>query len=363
MDFRDRRGEQMAVIDADTHVIETEHTWDFMREEERAFRPFVLVPKKGQADLGLFGGLIRNVEEFWFIEGRAIQKRSSFISTEMAEGAREMSDVAGRLAHMDELGVDVHVLYPTLFLSPMTRRPEVQVALYRSYNRWMGDIWRQAPQRLRWAVMLPLMSMEVALEELHWAREHGACAVFMHSMEGELRLSDPSLFPMYREASQLNMPICVHATAGNFAIFDAIGTDSGFYQFKLSTVAAFHDLLMKDIPAKFPDLRWGFVEVSAQWVPYALNDMRLRLGKSGRKWPGESILRENRIYVACQTSDDLSWVLEYVGDDNIVIGSDYGHNDTSSELVALRKLKSSGKVPASSVDKMLGENAKRLYSM
>ena len=29
----------MAVIDADTHVVENEHPWDYMREEERDLRP------------------------------------------------------------------------------------------------------------------------------------------------------------------------------------------------------------------------------------------------------------------------------------------------------------------------------------
>jgi MoxR-like ATPase len=33
----------MSVIDADTHVIETERTWSFMREEDRRFAPELLV--------------------------------------------------------------------------------------------------------------------------------------------------------------------------------------------------------------------------------------------------------------------------------------------------------------------------------
>ena len=35
----------MAVIDADTHVIETEHTWDYMEPAEQQFRPLVVTPK------------------------------------------------------------------------------------------------------------------------------------------------------------------------------------------------------------------------------------------------------------------------------------------------------------------------------
>jgi len=38
-------GKTMAVIDADTHVIETEHTWDYMDPSEQQFRPIVVTPK------------------------------------------------------------------------------------------------------------------------------------------------------------------------------------------------------------------------------------------------------------------------------------------------------------------------------
>jgi hypothetical protein len=39
---------------------------------------------------------------------------------------------------MDDLGVDVQVLYPSLFLRTMTPLPHVDATLCRSYNRWLG---------------------------------------------------------------------------------------------------------------------------------------------------------------------------------------------------------------------------------
>ncbi len=66
---------------------------------------------------------------------------------------------------MDELDIDVQVLYPTIFLRPFTRRPEVELAVTRSYNRWLIDIWKAAPERLRWVAVLPLLSMDKAIEE------------------------------------------------------------------------------------------------------------------------------------------------------------------------------------------------------
>ena len=62
--------------------------------------------------------------------------------------------------------------------------------------------------------------------------------------------------------------------------------------------------------------------------------------------PGKDILSENNIFVACQTSDDLPYILDAVGDDNIVVGTDYGHNDTATEIDALRKLREQGTIDA-----------------
>ncbi len=63
------------------------------------------------------------------------------------------------------------------------------------------------------------------------------------------------------------------------------------------------------------------------------------------------------------TDDDLPYILKYSGEDNIVIGSDYGHADTSAEIEALRKLKQKGEIEPRVIDKILYDNAKALYGL
>ena len=46
-----------------------------------------------------------------------------------------------------------------------------------------------------------------------------------------------------------------------------------------------------------------------------------------------------------------------------MIGSDYGHSDTSSELEALKSLKTSGLLEPRIVDKVLSDNPARLYAI
>jgi predicted TIM-barrel fold metal-dependent hydrolase len=342
----------MAIIDSDAHVLENERTWDYMLASERALKPQI-VPTPNDPDSG---------GESWLIDGLYMGKARN-VGKDTPKEAREMDDIKARLKHMDELGVDVQVLYPTIFLRPYTRRPELELAVTRSYNRWLADIWKYAPDRLRWTAVLPLLTMEQALAEARFAKDNGACGIFIRGLEGDKRLSDPYFFPLYEGAARLDLPICVHSATGSFAVHDFFLDECGFSKFKLAVVGSFHSLVFKEIPSKFPKTRFGFIEVSSQWVPYAIHDFARRFERRGLRVDKKEVLRKNRIYVACQTDDDLPYILKYAGDDMLVIGTDYGHNDTSSEILALRKLKEDGHVPPHVVNKILDDNARALYAL
>jgi uncharacterized protein len=342
----------MLTIDADAHVIECEKTWDYLEDDDRRYRPVPLT-------VDLPTGKTRN---FWFIGGRMIGGRDN-IGKDTSQESREMGNIDSRLKHMDEIGTAVQVLYPTLFLRPVTDNPRIELALCRSYNRWMADIWSKAKDRLRWAVQLPLMTMDKALDELRWAHGNGACAVFVRGLETQHTLHDSYFFPLYEEASRLSMPVGIHSGIGNFAVNDAMGGEP-FRVAKLMVIGAFHSLILNGIPERFPRLRIGAIEVAAQWVPYIVHDLNLRFPKLAGKEAKPDVLRSSRqLYVACQTDDDLPYVLKYSGEDTLMIGSDYGHADNASELLALRRLKEKGDIDPKVIDKILFTNPARFYGL
>jgi predicted TIM-barrel fold metal-dependent hydrolase len=205
--------------------------------------------------------------------------------------------------------------------------------------------------------------MDKAIEEARFAKENGACGIFIRGLEGDKRLSDSYFFPLYEAAGRLDLPVCVHSATGSFTVHDYFADECGFNKFKLAVVGSFHSLLFSGVPEKFSRTRWAFIEVSSQWVPYAIHDFARRAERRGQRVNRSEVLRQNRIYVAIQTDDDLPYVLQYSGDDMLVIGTDYGHNDTSSEILALRKLKEDGTVPAHTVNKILDDNARALYAI
>ncbi|MEA2640260.1 MAG: uncharacterized protein QOF51_1654, partial [Chloroflexota bacterium] len=291
----------MTVIDSDCHVIESEHTWDFMDESEGRFRPTVLTSAAGKRFLSINGELRYDRSADGTNQGRddAAELERAALSgrVQTTQASRIMQDIPGRLHDMDELGVDIQVLYPTMGLFQLaTPRPDVESALSRSYNRWLAEIWQQAEGRLRWVALLPLLNMGEALQQLRWSVAHGACGVYMHGFEGDRLLCDPYFFPLYEEAQGLGVPICVHAGAGNRLYGTLVGSEA-FSSAKLPVISSFHSILYHEIPDKFPTLRFGFIETAAGWVPHVMLDLERRLAREGRHLK-EHPLRDNRMFVA-----------------------------------------------------------------
>ncbi len=361
----------MPVIDADTHVDETEATWDFLAPDEEQFRPTTEVPANPDPS--------RLPARYWRIDGR---RQLRFIRSDASTGTtvatRELLDVDARLRAMDELGVDVQVIYPTLMLVEFTERPELERALRRSYNRWLADRSDRSRGRLRWVMLPPLRDMDEALAELRFAKDHGAVGVMKKGdREAGKWPADPYFFPLYEEAERLGLPICFHTGSGvpDFTPAREFSLSS-FYRITLPVVHAFQSLVLHEVPAKFPTLRFGFIEASASWVPFVLYDLHRRLERlalrqatviSGPKYTlADDLLKVNRLYVACQVDEDLPYIMKFTGEDNLLVGSDYTHNDQAMELdfaAQLQRRADRGEIPQSAVRKITYDNARAFYGL
>jgi predicted TIM-barrel fold metal-dependent hydrolase len=357
----------MPTIDSDAHVVESEATWDFMDQGEQKYRPLIVRPR------GEGGG------EYWFVDGKIRGLiRVVLTARELAEisertgramhtprETREMENVPARLKHMDELGIDVQVLYPTMFIEQVTDKPEWEIAISRGYNRWLADIHRQGKGRLRWICVLPLLDMSASIEELKFCKRNGACGVFMRGIEGNRLITDPYFYPLYDEMSRLDLAVGVHVGNGNPYVIDLVSQYNGggsFWKFRLPLIGAFQSVIMAGLPDLFPRLRFHWAEAAAQWIPYVVKDLQRRWGAMGKKLP-DNPLKEYRLYVSCQNDDDVDYILKYAGEDNITIGTDYGHNDQSTEIEALRNLKSKGSITPAQYEKITYHNPKALFSI
>src|SRR5258707_13565907 len=103
-----------------------------MLESERQYRPRIVGAASCDPAIN-----------YWHIDGRLMPR--SNVEKNLPEAARDMSDLSIRLKHMDELGIDVQVIYPTIFIFPTARRSEVDIAFCSSYYLRSAAIHRQSP--------------------------------------------------------------------------------------------------------------------------------------------------------------------------------------------------------------------------
>jgi predicted TIM-barrel fold metal-dependent hydrolase len=357
----------MPTIDSDAHVVESEHTWDFMDAGDQKYRPVIVKPRgEGSGEYWFIDGKIRGLVRIVMTANELdeVAERTGRVMNTPRE-TREMENVAARLRHMDELGIDVQVLYPTMFIEQISDKPAWEIAICKGYNRWLADIHRQGQGRLRWICMLPLLDIGASLEELRFCKQQGACGVFMRGIEGQRMITDPYFYPIYDEMSRLDMAVGVHvgnASPQNLDLVSQYNGGGSFWKFRLPVIGAFHSVIMSEVPRLFPTLRFHWAEAAAQWVPYVVKDLQRRWGAQGKELPPNP-LKAYRQYVSCQTDDDVDYVLRYAGEENLVIGTDYGHNDQSTEIEALRNLKNLGTITDRQYEKITYDNPKALFAL
>ena len=265
----------MPTIDADAHVIETDRTWDFMERVRAAVpaRATVVAPTRRRAPTCASSGG----------SAAASSRAASSTSSARARASRRRSSqsIEARLRHMDELGVDVHVLYPTLFLRPVTTHPEVEAALYKSYNRWMADIWSKGKQRLRWAVLAPTMTMDLALREI--ALGQGArCVRGVHARRRRATRSSAirtSTRSMPRRAASICRSASTRGTAASTCristrrLRDHLAREA---QHARRDPRDHHERPAGEVSRSCAS---GVIETSASWVPYLCHDLAARFAR------------------------------------------------------------------------------------
>ena len=367
------------IIDADTHIAESESMWKYFDPSMYQRRP-VMVSAPDDT-------LYRDFNVLWLIDGNIFPKASGkggfriitptaskreAARTDISLGCREITDVAARLADMDKAGVETQVIYPTLFLIQLTDDAKLEIALCGAYNKFLGEVYRNSNNRLRLVTVLPLKSIDESIKQMHEAKQNGAVGIFFSGIVGSLTLNNPHFFPIYAEAEKLGLPICVHTgqSSRHFLDFFDLELNGTFAASHLPRIIGFRDLVAGEIPEKFPTLKFGFLEVSASWVPFLYHHLkrsaRPRPSFPNARWKHASckdLCRDYRIYVACEADEDIPYLAEYIGADNLLIGSDYGHNDPAEEKALVQTMQTREDLSEGLAEQIMSDNPKRFYGL
>ena len=366
------------IVDADTHIIEHPGIWEHFDSDMYHRRPLlaaVTPMKEGQ-----------NRDFVWMINGNAVPKRfgkgsyavavggsdSENNRTDIRNEVRYITNPKARVEDMDKRGVDIEVVFPTVLLAYITDDVDLEVAICRSYNRYMANAWREAGDRMRWVVVPPLRNIEESLREIEFARDNGAVGVFFRGVEGDRSLAESYFFPVYEAANRLGMAISIHTGGGSpglLQVFDRT-VSHNLPHVRSLPLFAFRDLVAHKIPERFPNLRFGFIEASASWVPYVLHHLRrsTRASTAGASPDaalefGPKLFQDYRLYVAAETDEDIPYLISHIGEDHLIMGSDYGHQDQSKDNGMVAVMHKRGDIDPRIIEKILVDNPARYYGL
>ncbi|MBI4611862.1 MAG: amidohydrolase [Candidatus Rokubacteria bacterium] len=363
----------MKVIDADAHVEECTETWSFL---EKQFYPRRPLPIEIDKDT-VFG----RINAFWLIDGEAFPKFSGrglhILGTppisEFAKakpvsvGAQTLTDIKTRLADMDRLGIDIQVVFPTLFLVALAEDVVLEAALCRSYNSWMAEVTGKSDGRIKFSAVLPFRDISESVREMRRAKEMGAVDVMTMGLVWDKELGNKEFFPIYDEACRLDLPVCIHfgwGAPGLTRIFQTVPSSS-FSAAMLPVAMGFYSIISGGVMDEFPNVRVAFLEAGSEWLPYALHQLERAWGRERarcKRNPGD-YLKDGNIYISVEADEDINHLLHFIGEDQLVIASDYPHTDPSHEEDMVRELQKRTDLPGGIQEKILCHNPARLYSL
>jgi predicted TIM-barrel fold metal-dependent hydrolase len=358
----------MVVIDADGHVEESKAMFNFLEKEYYPRRPIPL----GFDEDTVFG--VENA--VWLIDAKAyprvvgkggvrfatptLMKRAALKRVSIP--AQELTDVGARLEDLDRMRIEKQVVYPTLFLTTTTDDLQLEAALFRAYNNFLADASSKSGGRIRFAALVPIKDIEESIKELRRARSLGAVSVMLLGVAWDKGLGDPSLYPFYEEAAGLNLPVCIHFGWGCPAITNVFEASESFNAAVLPVLMGFHSVISSGVLDGIPRLRFAFLETGSFWAPYVIHQLKRSRRTRSVKDPAE-YFREGRIYIACEADEDINYLSQVIGEDSLVVASDYPHEDASSETSLVEAMMRREDVPLRVREKILSENPGRLYGI
>jgi predicted TIM-barrel fold metal-dependent hydrolase len=375
------------IVDSDIHVVEPHDLWERYMEprfKDRAPR---------------FASIEGSATEGWQFEGRVFpayldrpeRRRLARIRREKARARHVASgryrdpaedlrgdDPRAMLAAMDREGIDVAIVFRTLashLIGVDGLDGALSAAVCRAFNDWLADFCATDRARLKAAAVLPLQDVRVAVEEAgRSVRDLGAVALVLSNHPvNERAWYDTAYDPLWAEAERLGVPVAFHGIQmayqqhlgrrfmDNFALAHAVAHP-------VEQMLALGSLLTGGIFERFPGLKAAFLEGSCSWVPWWLWSLDERIEKFGddERVPMALSAREyfrRQCWVSVDPDESVvRYAIPAVGDDNIVISSDWPHDDSAYPHAIDTFLGLEG-VSAESKRKILWDNCVRLYNL
>ena len=257
-----------------------------------------------------------------------------------------------RPAVMDRLGFASQLVFTTFCLGnfglDQSGDMELCYAAADAHNRMMTDFC-SVDRRLLAVAYVPLEDFQRAEETVKLAIRLGAKAIMVPSLCPQKHgPSHIGLDPVWRAAEEAGLPILLHVGGeeklnpaykenGLPPVKDFHGGDDNFTSVSYmpipnAAMQTLATLIFDGVFDRFPNLKWGAIELGASWVPGWMRSMdsaahaflrnEERLQKLSAK-PSEIVRRQFR--AAPYPHEDAGWIIQNAGDEICLFSSDYPH--------------------------------------
>jgi len=362
------------VIDGDGHMQEPMDMWE--NYTEPAFKE--RIPKvSGHTGRTEFSYAPCEI----FPDGKEtvfVEETYADVEERYGEAYRSWWSLPSRLQHMDEEGVDVQVCFPTngaLATSNSVKDVNLQAALVRAYNDWAIDFCHGSSGRVLFVAQASPSNPAEAVREVERIASNPAVAAvtlagFIDLAEGQ-KWCDEKFDGMWQLLESQGLPAAFHGGGSQHSLFAQYQGEmkvvAHAISFPVDLMLSLADLIFGNVLERFPDLRCGFYEANAGWVPYWLarlddhgtgRQARFMQGGSVSLKPSEYFLRQ--CSVSCDADEGtLSLAVEYLEGANIIFNTDYPHPDAPFPGAVDKLLEQP--IPEDAKRKILWDNSIDLY--
>ena len=362
------------VIDGDGHMQEPMDIWE--NYTEPAFKE--RVPKvSGHTGKSAFSYAPCEI----FPDGKETnfgEETYADVEERYGEAYRSWWSLPSRLQHMDEEGVDVQVCFPTngaLATSNSVKDVNLQAALVRAYNDWAIDFCHGSAGRVLFVAQASPSNPVEAVREVERIASNPAVAAvtlagFIDLAEGQ-KWCDEKFDGIWQLLESQGLPAAFHGGGSQFSLFSQYQGEmkvvAHAISFPVDLMLSLADLIFGNVLERFPDLRCGFYEANAGWVPYWLarlddhgtgRQARFMNGGSVSLKPSEYFLRQ--CSVSCDPDEGtLPHVVDYLEGGNIIFNTDYPHLDAPFPGAVDKFLEQP--IPEDAKRKILWDNSMDLY--
>lgn len=367
------------VIDADSHVLEPADLWQTYLEPEYRDRAIRIVETDGVEQL-IMGEQVILTGTLAGLGGAHIERGLLFAGgLKYADGCPPASyDPRARIALYDDWGVTAGVVFPTIGILPFPGDDNALASAYcRAYNRWQAEFAADARGRVIPIAHVNLADVDEAIRELQWCLDRGFKGVFIppEPVNG-IRPGDPHFDPFWSVCAEAGIPGCLHVVvrfggagvpyepwlaAGAGMVF---GFSLGAPGQIIPTIAS---MTLDGVFDRVPNLKIACVEAGCGWAAHLMDRLDekyelLSFMQAPLKQKPSEYLQQNVWYVAEPDERSIDAMLDLVGEDRILWGSDFPHIDSKMDAADLIRGSISTLTPARQAA-VLGRNAAALFGI